>query len=77
MARNFTSAEWEETSKRLDHQQTFARMRNTPYYRDAVYAQFSRAEYERRCRDAQAHNGKFYDVPKARIAEEVMYEMRK
>jgi Xaa-Pro dipeptidase len=48
MARNFTSAEWEETSKRLDHQQTFARMRNTPYYRDAVYAQFSRAEYERR-----------------------------
>ena len=48
MARDFTSPEWEETLKRLDHQQTFARMRNTPYYRDAVYAQFSRAEYERR-----------------------------
>ena len=30
MARDFTSPEWEETSKRLDHQQTFARMRNTP-----------------------------------------------
>lgn len=44
----FTSPEWEETRKRLDHGQTFARMKNTPYYRDAVYPQFSRAEYERR-----------------------------
>ncbi len=48
MAPGFTSPEWEETRPRLDHQQTFARMRNTPYYRDAVYPQFSRAEYERR-----------------------------
>ena len=46
--RDFTSPEWEETRKRLDHGQTFARMRNTPYYRDAVYPQFSRAEYDRR-----------------------------
>lgn len=48
MTTRFTSPEWEETSKRLDHGQTFARMKNTPYYRDAVYAQFSREEYERR-----------------------------
>lgn len=39
---------WEETRKRLDHGQTFARMKDTPYYRDAVYPQFARAEYERR-----------------------------
>lgn len=39
---------WEETRQRLDHGQTFARMKDTPYYRDAVYPQFSRAEYERR-----------------------------
>ncbi|NNE89757.1 MAG: aminopeptidase P family protein [Silicimonas sp.] len=45
---HFTSPEWEKTRQRLDHGQTFARMRETPYYRDAVYAQFSRAEYERR-----------------------------
>ncbi len=45
---DFTSPAWEETRQKLDHGQTFARMRETPYYRDAVYAQFSRAEYERR-----------------------------
>ena len=39
---------WEETRQRLDHSQTFARMKDTPYYRDAVYPQFSLAEYERR-----------------------------
>lgn len=44
----FTSPAWKETRSRLDHGQTFARMRDTPYYRDAVYPQFSRAEYERR-----------------------------
>jgi len=44
----FTSPEWEETRSKLDHGQSFARMSNTPYYRDAIYPQFSRAEYERR-----------------------------
>lgn len=39
---------WEETRQRLDHGQTFARMKDTPYYRDAIYPQFSLAEYERR-----------------------------
>jgi len=39
---------WEETRKRLDHGPTFGRMQGTPYYREAVYEQFSRGEYERR-----------------------------
>jgi Xaa-Pro aminopeptidase len=42
------SLSWEETRTRLDHPQTFARMTGTPYYRDAVYEQFPREEYERR-----------------------------
>lgn len=44
----FSSPEWEQTRTALDQGQTFARMKNTPYYRDAIYPQFSRAEYERR-----------------------------
>lgn len=44
----FTSPQWERISNSLDHGKTFATMRDTPYYRDAVYPQFSRAEYERR-----------------------------
>ena len=44
----FSSPEWEQTRNKLDQGQAFARMKNTPYYRDAVYPQFSRAEYERR-----------------------------
>ena len=43
-----SSQSWEETRTRLDHGPTFNRMRGTPYYREAVYEQFSRAEYERR-----------------------------
>lgn len=39
---------WDELRLRLDENQPFNTMRNTPYYRDAVYEQFSRAEYERR-----------------------------
>lgn len=42
------SPSWEEIRTRLDHGLSFNRMRDTPYYRDAVYEQFSRAEYERR-----------------------------
>ena len=44
----FSSPEWEQTRHKLDHGQAFARMTNTPYYRDAVYPHFLRAEYERR-----------------------------
>jgi Xaa-Pro dipeptidase len=39
---------WNELSDRLDQGQPFNTMRNTPYYRDAVYEQFSREEYARR-----------------------------
>ncbi len=46
--KDFTSTAWEETRSGLDQGRTFARMRNTPYYNDALYPQFSRAEYERR-----------------------------
>jgi Xaa-Pro aminopeptidase len=48
MTRSFTSPTWEEICGRLDDQKTFNRMKDTPYYRDAVYPQFSRGEYERR-----------------------------
>lgn len=39
---------WEETRTRLDDGPTFARMKGTPYFREAVYEQFSKGEYERR-----------------------------
>jgi len=39
---------WEETRIRLDDGPTFARMKGTPYFREAVYEQFSKGEYERR-----------------------------
>ncbi len=39
---------WPQVRTRLDQQLTFANMRDTPYYRDAVYEQFSAAEYARR-----------------------------
>jgi Xaa-Pro aminopeptidase len=39
---------WEETRTRLDEGPAFARMKGTPYYREAVYEQFSEREYERR-----------------------------
>jgi Xaa-Pro aminopeptidase len=39
---------WPQVRNRLDQQLPFNNMRDTPYYRDAVYEQFSRAEYERR-----------------------------
>ena len=32
---------WEELKSRLDENQPFNMMRGTPYYRDAVYEQFS------------------------------------
>ena len=39
---------WDELRHRLDENQPFNTMRGTPYYRDAVYEQFSAAEYARR-----------------------------
>jgi len=39
---------WDERRKRLDQNQLFNTMRGTPYYRDAVYEQFSKEEYARR-----------------------------
>ena len=39
---------WDELRHRLDESRPFNAMRDTPYYRDAVYEQFSPAEYARR-----------------------------
>ena len=39
---------WEELRTRLDEGPHFNTMRGTPYYRDAVYEQFSAGEYARR-----------------------------
>jgi Xaa-Pro aminopeptidase len=44
----YTSTHWEKISGSLDQGQVFNTMRDTPYYRDAVYPQFSRGEYLRR-----------------------------
>jgi Xaa-Pro aminopeptidase len=39
---------WEQVRTKLDQSLPFANMRGTPYYRDAVYEQFSKQEYDRR-----------------------------
>jgi Xaa-Pro dipeptidase len=39
---------WNDISGRLDQNRVFNSMKDTPYYRDAVYPQFSAAEYGRR-----------------------------
>jgi Xaa-Pro aminopeptidase len=39
---------WDELRSRLDQNGPFNAMRDTPYYQDAVYEQFSPAEYARR-----------------------------
>ena len=39
---------WEVVRGKLDQALPFANMRETPYYRDAVYEQFSKKEYDRR-----------------------------
>jgi Xaa-Pro aminopeptidase len=39
---------WEIVRTKLDQALPFANMRETPYYRDAVYEQFSKKEYNRR-----------------------------
>ena len=39
---------WDVVRGKLDQSLPFANMRDTPYYRDAVLEQFSKAEYDRR-----------------------------
>src|SRR3954463_16250535 len=39
---------WEIVRTKLDQALPFANMRDTPYYRDAIYEQFSKKEYDRR-----------------------------
>ena len=39
---------WDEVRTRLDQNGPFSNMYDTPYYRDAVYDQFSKQEYARR-----------------------------
>src|SRR6266702_5685058 len=39
---------WEVVRSKLDQALPFANMRETPYYRDAIYEQFSEQEYARR-----------------------------
>ena len=39
---------WEQLRTRLDENVPFNAMRDTPYFRDAIYEQFSKAEYARR-----------------------------
>ena len=39
---------WEEVRGRLDQNEPFSNMFDTPLYRDAVWEQFSKAEYARR-----------------------------
>src|SRR3974390_1265147 len=41
---------WSVVRSKLDQLLPFANMRDTPYYRDAIWEQFSRGEYERRYR---------------------------
>src|SRR5690242_790173 len=41
---------WDVVRTKLDQSLPFANMRDTPYYRDAVWEQFSKAEYGRRYR---------------------------
>src|ERR687887_398739 len=49
-ARSLGPQPWETVRTKLDQSLPFANMRDTPYYRDAVYEQFSKEEYARRYR---------------------------
>ena len=42
------SLPWAVLRTQLDRNQPFNTMRDTPYYRDAIYEQFSKPEYARR-----------------------------
>jgi Xaa-Pro aminopeptidase len=45
---------WDAVRTKLDQSLPFANMRDTPYYRDAVWEQFTKQEYERRYRALRA-----------------------
>ena len=45
---------WDQVRGKLDQSLPFANMRDTPYYRDCVWEQFSKAEYERRYKALRA-----------------------
>ncbi len=45
---------WDVVRTKLDLSLPFANMRDTPYYRDCVWEQFSKAEYERRYKALRA-----------------------
>src|ERR1700752_1308446 len=45
---------WDVVRPKLDLTLPFANMRDTPYYRDCVWEQFSKAEYERRYKALRA-----------------------
>src|ERR1700726_1132810 len=45
---------WDVVRGKLDQSLPFANMRDTPYYRDAVWEQFSQTEYQRRYRALRA-----------------------
>ena len=62
---------WEVVRGKLDQSLPFANMRDTPYYRDAVWEQFSKAEYDRRYaalrgEDARAQARRDRSCPAAR-----------
>jgi len=48
------SQPWDAVRTKLDQSLPFANMRDTPYYRDAVWEQFTKQEYERRYRALRA-----------------------
>ena len=50
---------WEENRTRLDERTAFNRLQGSPYFHDAVYEQFSAAEYKRR-----------FDALRAKMAEQ-------
>ena len=50
---------WEENRTRLDERTAFNRLQGSPYFHDAVYEQFSAAEYRRR-----------FDALRAKMAEQ-------
>lgn len=52
IAREHGDVDFEEITGRL-HTEAFNRVRNTPWYRDAVYERFSDAEYQRRFKATQ------------------------
>ena len=64
---------WEVVRSKLDQSLPFANMRETPYYRDCIWDQFSKKEYDRRYKDLamrfKQNFGKFEDGTPVEIVE--------